>query len=199
MDLYATKAAILARLDPLVGRLAASTTVTPDRLTLAAVPVAIIGGCCLLASTAVPVILLAVPVLATTRLVLNLLDGAVARRSGRIHARGELYNEVGDRAADIAFLAPVAFLPGASAPVVLLGVLAAVMASFVGLAAKAAGGERLYRGILSKPGRMVLLSVCAVAAIPVGPPAWTVFGPVLLVGAILTLIERLIVAVRRLD
>ena len=98
MDLYATKAATLARLDPLIDRLAAAN-VSPDRLTLAAIPVAIVAGASLLASTLSPAWLIAVPVLAALRLVLNLLDGAVARRTGRMHPRGELYNEVGDRSA----------------------------------------------------------------------------------------------------
>ena len=43
----------------------------------------------------------------------------------------------------------------------------AVLASFTSVATKAAGGTRSYRGILSKPGRMVLLSVTAIAVIVV--------------------------------
>ncbi len=197
MDLYATKAATLARLDPLVGRLAAAN-VSPDQLTLAAIPVAVIAGACLLASTLSPAWLLAIPVLAVLRLVLNLLDGALARRTGRIHPRGEVFNEVGDRIADIAFLAPVAFLPGASATVVLLGVIGAILASYVGIVAKAAGGERIYRGVLSKPGRMLLISVCSIAVILVGTDVWAVFGVLLLAGTALTLLERIVVAIRRL-
>ena len=124
------------------------------------------------------------------RIVLNLLDGNMARRTGKIHPRGELYNELGDRLADVAFLAPVAFLPGASPQIVLLGVLMGVMASYVGITAKAAGGERIYRGILSKPGRMALLVVCCLWAFVAGPAdtlAWAVFGPILLAGTTLTL------------
>ena len=197
MNLYATKAAFNARLVPLVDRLAA-TGVAPDAVTLVAVPVAVLAGACLLASPAVPALLLLVPVLAGLRLVLNLLDGNLARRTNRMHARGELYNEVGDRVADVAFLAPVAFLPGASMPVVLLGVLVGMLASYVGITTRAAGGARIYRGILSKPGRMVLLGTCAVAAFAAGPSAWTVFGPLLLAGTLLTLAERLVVALRQL-
>ena len=200
MNLYATKGAINARLVPLVDRLA-KAGVTPDQVTLAAVPVAVLGGACLLLSTSVPVLLLAVPLLVVIRLLLNLLDGNMARRTGMIHPRGELYNELGDRLADVALLAPVAFLPGASPQIVLLGVLMAVMASYVGITAKAAGSERIYRGILSKPGRMALLVVCSVWAFVAGPAdtlAWSVFGPILLVGATLTLLERIVVAVRRL-
>src|SRR5438309_10525219 len=104
MGLYVAKAGIVGRLSPLVDALAVRG-VSPDAITLAAVPVALVGGACIVASTVVPGLLIAVPFLAATRLVLNLLDGALARRTGRSHPRGELYNEVGDRVADIAFLA----------------------------------------------------------------------------------------------
>lgn len=149
--------------------------------------------------TTVPGTLLLVPVLAGLRLLLNLLDGALARRTGRIHPRGELYNELGDRLTDICFLAPVAFLPGADQRLVLLGVIGAVFASYAGLAPRAAGGERIYRGILSKPGRMALLGVNSIAVVLLGPDAWVAFGPLLLLGTVLTAIERILVAIRRLE
>jgi CDP-diacylglycerol--glycerol-3-phosphate 3-phosphatidyltransferase len=201
MNLYATKGAVNTRLVPLVDRLSRAG-VTPDQVTLAAVPVALVGGACLLVSTQVPVLLLAVPLLIVIRIVLNLIDGNLARRTGRIHPRGELFNEVGDRLADIAFLAPVAWLPGASASLVLLGVLGGVLASYVGITSRAAGGERIYRGILSKPGRMALLLVCSLWAFAEGPGsnnAWLVFGPLLLLGTTLTVIDRLIIAIRHLE
>jgi CDP-diacylglycerol--glycerol-3-phosphate 3-phosphatidyltransferase len=197
VDLYAGKAAMLARLAPVVDRLVAAG-VSPDAITLAALPVALLAGAALLLSASVPGLLLAVPVLAGIRILLNLLDGAAARRSGRQHPRGELLNELGDRLADVAFLAPVAVLPGASAVIVLLGVIGGILASYVGITTRAAGGERLYRGILSKPGRMALVSVSAIGYLVAGPGAWTIFGPALLIGTILTLVERVAIAVRRL-
>lgn len=200
MDLYASKGALNARLLPIVDRLAARG-VAPDHVTLAAIPVAVAGGACILAAPTVPVALLAVPLLATLRLVLNLLDGALARRTGRAHPRGELLNELGDRVADIALLAPVAALPGADPVVVLAGVLAALLASYVGVVARAAAGERIHRGILSKPGRMVLLAACSTWALLAGrdgPSPWGAFGVLLLAGGLLTLAERIAVAIRRL-
>ena len=157
------------------------------------------AGACILASPTVPALLLLVPSWPALRLVLNLIDGALARRTGQTHARGEFYNEVGDRLTDLAFLVPVAFVPGADRRLVLLGALGAVLASFVGLATRAAGGERIYRGILSKPGRMVLVGAFSVAAFVVGPSAWGPFGPLLLIGTALTALERIVVGIRRLD
>lgn len=198
MDWYRSKQATVGRLSGIVGRLAAAG-VTADAVTLSAVPVALLGGLCLLLSPAVPAVLVLVPVAAGLRLALNLVDGALARATGRAHARGELLNEVVDRIADLALLGPVAFLPGAQRETVLLGLTGAVLASFVGVASRAAGGARLYRGILSKPGRMALLAVSAIAVLLIGPGAWGPFGPVLLVGTVLTAIERFVGAARSLS
>jgi len=201
MDLYATKDAFNARLIPVVDGLAAAG-VTPDQVTLTAVPVAVVGGLCLLASPTAPILLAAVPLLALLRLLLNLIDGNMARRTGASHARGELYNEIGDRLADVAFLAPAAFVPGAWRASVLLGVLGAVLASYVGITCRAAGGQRIYDGVLSKPGRMALLSAfCLWALLPSVDPAssWHWFGPLLLAGTTLTLVERLVIALRQLS
>lgn len=105
---------------------------------------------------------------------------------------------MGDRSADVLMLAPAAFVPGAIAPAVWAGVVLALLASFTSVATKAAGGTRTYRGILSKPGRMALLSVFSIAVLLLGPDAWWPFGPLLAIGAGLTLVERLVVAVREL-
>jgi hypothetical protein len=45
---------------------------------------------------------------------------------------------------------------------------------------------------------MALLSVAAVAAFINGPAAWGWFGPILLIGTALTVVERLVVGIRRL-
>ena len=195
MDWYRSKSGIVERLGGVVDRMAAAG-VSPDAVTLAAVPVSIAGGLAVLASTSVPLFLLVVPVAAAARLVLNLVDGALARATGRSHPRGEVFNEVGDRLSDIALMAPVAFVPGSQRETVLLGVTFALLASFVGVVTKTAGGDRLYRGVLSKPGRMALLAVFAILALVLGPQAWGPFGPILLVGTALTAAERLVVGVR---
>jgi CDP-diacylglycerol--glycerol-3-phosphate 3-phosphatidyltransferase len=197
LDLYRSKPAILRRLDRAVRGLA-NAGVSADALTLAAIPLGLLGGIALLVSPTIPATLLLVPLVVGVRLVLNLLDGALARLTDRVHPRGELYNEVGDRIADICLIAPVAFLPGAQREIVLLGVVGAVFASYAGLAPRAAGAERIYRGVLSKPGRMLLLSIFALAVLVLGPSAWAPFGPLLLIGTFLTAVERIAIGVRRL-
>ena len=190
VNLYRTKPAFVRALEPAVG-FCVRHDIRADTLTLLAVPVALAGGAAIVASPVVPALLLLVPVAAAARLVLNLLDGAVARRTGATHPRGELYNELGDRVADVLLLGAPALLPGVEGRAVLLGVLLAVLASYTGVVTRAAGSERLYHGILAKPGRMVLLAVAAPGSLVWGVTAWHAFAALLIAGAGITLLVRL--------
>jgi phosphatidylglycerophosphate synthase len=191
------KPAITRALEPVLAALERAR-VSPDAVTLAAIPVGALAGAAILLSPQLPALLLLVPIAAGLRLLCNLLDGALARRTGRVHPRGELYNELGDRSADVLMLAPVAVVPGAIGQLVWIGVVLALLASFASVATRAAGGPRTYRGVLSKPGRMALLSIFAVAVVIAGEDAWWPFGPLLVAGTALTLAERVRVALREL-
>ncbi len=160
--------------------------VSADALTLGAVPLAALGGLCLALSDSLPVLLLAVPFLAATRLILNLIDGQVARETGTTHPVGELLNELGDRVSDLLFIGGLAFVAAVGPTLALAAVVAALLSSYAGVAAKAAGVPRQYGGIMSKPGRMIALSVAAPLAFlaadswPLTAAAW-----VILVGALI--------------
>ena len=197
INLYRLKPASLRAVEPLVA-FCLRRGVQPDTLTLLAVPVALAGAVAIGVSPLLPGLLLLVPVAAALRLVLNLLDGAVARRTGASHPRGELYNEIGDRVGDVLLLGAPALVPDVEGRAVLLGVLLAVLASYVGITVRAAGGRRLYHGILAKPGRMVLLAVAAPLSLAAGPVAWNGYAVVLIVGAALTFAARSRTALRDL-
>jgi CDP-diacylglycerol---glycerol-3-phosphate 3-phosphatidyltransferase len=197
--LYRTKPAAQRLVRPLVDA-CVSRGVRADVVTLAAVPVAALGGVCLALSGAVPVLLLVVPVLAAVRLILNLIDGQVARRTGTSHPWGEVLNELGDRVADVLFIGGLTFV-AAVGPLLALGaVTAAVLASYAGVVARAVGASRQYGGVMSKPGRMTVLAVTAPLALvladdwPLVAGAWLI-----LAGSLLTLAQRLRSTRRRLD
>jgi CDP-diacylglycerol---glycerol-3-phosphate 3-phosphatidyltransferase len=169
------------------------TGVSPDAVTLAAVPVAALGGVCLALSANVPALLLAVPVVAAARLVLNLLDGLVARRTGRTHPMGEVWNEVGDRLADTLFIGGLAFVPGVDPRIALAAVVGALLASYAGLAVRAAGGRRQFGGVMSKPGRMAALALAAPVAFATGDVGWLVGAAwVIVAGTLVTLVQRVV-------
>jgi phosphatidylglycerophosphate synthase len=176
------------------------TGVSPDVVTVAAVPVAALGGVCLALSANLPALLLAVPVLAALRLVLNLLDGLVARRTGRTHAMGEVWNEIGDRLADTLFIGGLVFVPDVDSRLALAAVVGALLSSYAGLAVRAAGGRRQYGGVMSKPGRMAALAVAAPLAFVSGDSVWLAAAAWVIVGGTLvTLVERLVAGWRELE
>jgi CDP-diacylglycerol--glycerol-3-phosphate 3-phosphatidyltransferase len=189
--LYRTKPAAQRLVEPLVDACVARG-VSADVVTLAAVPVAALGGLGLALSDAAPVLLLAVPFAAAARLVLNLIDGQVARRTGTTHPFGEVLNEVGDRVADVLFIGGLAFVAAVGPLLALAAVVAALLASYAGAVARATGAPRQYGGVMSKPGRMVVLAVAAPLAFfvddgwPLVAGAWLI-----LIGSLLTLAQRL--------
>jgi CDP-diacylglycerol--glycerol-3-phosphate 3-phosphatidyltransferase len=189
--LYRSKPAAQRIVSPLVD-LCVTRGIPADAVTLAAVPVAAVGGICLALSDAWPLLLLAVPFLAATRLILNLIDGQVARRTGATHAWGEVLNELGDRVADVLFIGGLAFVAAVGPALALSAVVAALLASFAGVVARASGVPRQYGGIMSKPGRMIVLAVGAPLAYlidagwPLSLGAWLI-----LAGSLITLAQRL--------
>jgi CDP-diacylglycerol--glycerol-3-phosphate 3-phosphatidyltransferase len=188
--LYRVKPGVQRLLRPLEEVLVAKG-VSADTLTLAAVPVAALGGLALAFSSELPVLLLTVPLLASVRLVLNLLDGQVARRTGTTHPMGELLNEVGDRVADALFIGGLAFVAGVGPLLALSAVIASLISSYVGISARAIGVPRQYGGIMSKPGRMIALSVAAPVAFFVsGSWPLVIAAVVILIGSLVTAAQR---------
>lgn len=171
-----------------------------DIVTWMAVPVGAAGGAGLAASGTVPWLLLLVPVAAAIRLGLNLLDGMVARASGSAHPLGELWNELADRLADVLFIGGMALQPAVGPALPLLAALGAVLASYAGITARAAGGRRQYGGVMSKPGRMGTLAVVALLAFITADSWWLTAGCwVILIGTALTLVQRIGAARRELS
>jgi CDP-diacylglycerol--glycerol-3-phosphate 3-phosphatidyltransferase len=169
-----------------------SRGISADAVTLSAVPVAALGGLCLALSDSVPALLLLVPLLASIRLILNLLDGLVARRTGTTHAMGELYNELGDRLSDTLFIGGLAFVAAVGPMLAFAAVIMALLASYVGVTARALGAPRQYGGVMSKPGRMIALSIAAPLAWLSGESWALVLATwIILLGSLLTMLQRI--------
>lgn len=199
MGLYRLKPASQRLVRPLEDALVARG-VHPDTLTALSVPVALAGGLAFAFSDELPALLLAVPFLAAARLVLNLLDGMVARRTGTAHPLGEIWNELADRLGDTLFLGGLAFTPAVDPRLAAGAVIAALLASYVGITAKAAGGRRQYLGVMSKPGRMIVVAAGAPLAFVTTDGRWlAAVAAVVLVGALITLAQRLRAAAQELE
>jgi len=149
-----------------------SRRVHPNLVTLAGVGCAGLLGAVLAVSSRWPILALVVAPLAIGRLAANALDGLVARRTGLASARGELFNEFGDRVADAAVFVGLALNSAVFAPLAWGVLVLALLSSYLGLAAKAVGSQRIFGGLLAKADRMILLAAFAPVALMLGPQAW---------------------------
>jgi CDP-diacylglycerol--glycerol-3-phosphate 3-phosphatidyltransferase len=165
--------------------------VHPDELTLAALGLSVAGGVAIACSPALPPLLLAVPLVVLARLALNALDGQVARRLGLARPWGEVLNEVSDRGADLALLGGVLFLPGIH-PAWSAALIAVLLASYTGIAGRAAGGRRQYGGLMGKADRMLTLAGAApLAMLWDGVTVFSCCLGLILAGALVTVAQRL--------
>lgn len=162
MGLYAIKPAFVAGLRP-VEELVVAREVSANALTGAALGVAALTAGAIVAGGVVdPRWWLAVAPLSLVRMTLNVLDGAVARRTGTSTTTGAVLNELGDRVADVATL--TACVVVATPVLALVAALAAVLTSFVAVTAQAVIGERSTAGPMGKADRVLVLSLAGLLA-----------------------------------
>lgn len=181
--LYALKPWYAGRLSP-VRRWLVAAHMPPSAITAAGV---FFGGCAggaLALLRPGPTAGVVVAALLAGRLACANLDGGVARDSGRSTRRGAVFNEVGDRLAELAALAGCV----AIAPLWLVCAtgLAATMPSWVALSGAAAGLGRVQGGPVGKTERCLLLALLGGTGLVVA------FLSIIAVGSALTAIVRLV-------
>jgi archaetidylinositol phosphate synthase len=99
--------------------------------------------------------------------VLDLLDGKVAKLTGKASARGDYLDHAIDRFADTAFIVGIAFSGMARVEWGVAAAVATLLTSYMGTQAQAVGMKRNYAGLLGRADRMVLLLV-----LPLAELAW---------------------------
>ncbi|MGH2705108.1 MAG: CDP-alcohol phosphatidyltransferase family protein [Actinomycetota bacterium] len=188
MGIYAIKPAFRRRLAG-ASRWCVRHGVSADTLTLAGVVASLAGGAGLAGGVQRRWLLLVVPVLAIGRTALNALDGMVAGEAGTARPFGEVLNELADRVSDAAWFVGLGFAAGMFPA--LAALVLAYLSSQVGVATKAAGGPRVYAGIMGKADRMVLLSAASLLAVPIGLVVLTWAAWIAAAGAAVTIAQRL--------
>lgn len=166
--------------------------VHPDYLTLSALALSIIGGAALYGSLWAWWLVLLIPPIAIGRTALNALDGLVARDTGLARPWGEVLNEFSDRLSDVALMTGLALAPGSNGALGAVAIVMMLLSSYLGTAAKAAGGRRQYGGIMGKADRMIYLSIASVVAFLFsGLPIFTYFLAIVIAGLFVTILQRL--------
>jgi CDP-diacylglycerol--glycerol-3-phosphate 3-phosphatidyltransferase len=166
--------------------------VHPDNLTLSALALSIIGGLALYSSQWAWWLVLLVPPIAIGRTALNALDGLVARDTGLARPWGEVLNEFSDRLSDVALMTGLALAPGSNTTLGAAAMVMMLLSSYLGTAAKAAGGRRQYGGVMGKADRMIYLSIASVVAFFFSAvPIFTYFLVLMIAGLFVTILQRI--------
>jgi phosphatidylglycerophosphate synthase len=135
--------------------------IPPDAISYLSIVAALAAALCFWKSGRNAWLLIIAPLFCYLRLWFNMLDGMVAVAAGKASARGEIVNDLPDRISDVIIFIGVAY-SGLMNPVI--GYWTAILSLFtayVGLFGQAIGGQREFGGIMSKPWRMVALSLGA--------------------------------------
>jgi archaetidylinositol phosphate synthase len=150
-----------ARIHPYIVRLARPFLGwSPDRLSWTALALATAAG---IAAAAVrwstPLLFLPVSLLVFGAGLFDVLDGEVARETGRQSPRGDLLDHVLDRYADVVLVVGIAISGFVNPVLALLALVSLLLASYMGTQAQAVGQGRQYAGLLSRADRLVVLAL----------------------------------------
>lgn len=94
-----------------------------------------------------------------SRLLLNLMDGQVARALDLADDWGEVKNEFGDRLADSLIFIAIGISGYAQTGLAFISLTLILLVSYLGILGKALGGQRVYGGLFGKGDRMVSLAI----------------------------------------
>ncbi len=108
-----------------------------------------------------PLLFLAVSGLILVSGLFDIVDGEVARTTGRASVKGDFLDHLFDRYADIALVLGFAASGFADPVLALLALASLLLTSYVGTQAQAVGEGRLYAGLLSRADRLLVLAAAA--------------------------------------
>lgn len=131
----------------------------PDRLSWLSLGLSLVAAA--LAASAhwtTPAVFLGVGVLVFLGGSFDVLDGEVARRTGRASPRGDFLDHALDRYADLAILLGIAASGFAYPLLALLALVSLLLTSYMGTQAQAVGAGRAYGGLLTRADRLLILS-----------------------------------------
>jgi archaetidylinositol phosphate synthase len=148
-------------LKPLVNML---SVFNPNFLTFLGLLFSLCAGACFVMAAAFNKWLLLVVILfILLRMAFNVLDGMVARQTGRTSAYGEALAEFTDRLSDTGMLLGLVSSMLCTAGLGLLAIICILLASYVGILGKAVGAQRQFGGIMGKVDRLVLIILFCLA------------------------------------
>lgn len=190
MGIYSTKSMWQKALKPIVA-VSVRYHIHPDFFTYSAIGVSVVAGISLYLTGKNHRWLWLVAPCVLLRLLLNLLDGLVARELHLADTFGELKNEFGDRIADIVIFLGPAFGVYADFRLVIVLLSLILCISYLGILGKAMMGVRVYSGIYGKGDRMISLAIFSLyPAITGNLNSFNWFIALASLAALITIIQR---------
>lgn len=151
-SIYDIKPAFQQILRPLSNYLA-RRGVTPNQITLAALLLSFITGCLIAFYPAETEVMFLVPITLFLRMMLNAIDGMIAREHQMKTALGIFLNELGDVLSDVFIYLPFACLPAISGSLIVAIVILSIMTEMTGVIAIQVASSRRYDGPMGKSDR----------------------------------------------
>ena len=191
MGIYATKSKWQKGLEPIV-TFCVRHRIHPDLFTYGALALSLAVGLVLATAGSNQAWLWLVPPSLILRLLLNLLDGLVARGLGVADAMGEVKNEFGDRIADAAIFLGICSGGYADPRLAALAIVLILCISYLGILGKVVAGARVYGGVFGKGDRMITLAAFTIYPILTGDLAsYNTYLAVAALPAFVTILQRL--------
>ena len=138
--------------------------VTANEITVVAIVFSFGIGVLFWEASAVPLFFLALPIGLLVRMILNALDGMMAREFGQTSRLGEVLNEVGDVVSDVFIFFPLLKYHSESLYWVVAFIVLSVLNEFAGVIGKGLGGQRRYEGPMGKSDRALLMGIYGLLA-----------------------------------
>jgi len=154
-------AAVFRRTGDAATRFCLYRGIHPDAISYLSIVAALIAAICFWKSSARPWLLIIAPFFCYLRLWFNMLDGLVAFAAGKASRRGEILNDLPDRISDVAIFVGIAHSGLMNLLIGYWTAIFAVLTAYVALLGQGLGVQRQFGGIMSKPWRMVALSIGA--------------------------------------
>ena len=155
---YKIKPAFQKLLTPLL-RMLKRLGVTPNSLTVLAILLSLVLGYLFSQAESHNIYFLYVTLGLLVRMMLNALDGMMARIYEMQSRTGEVLNEVGDVVSDVAIFFPLLFLEDLDFRLAFCFIILSVVNEFCGIIGKVMGGERRYDGPMGKSDRATFVGV----------------------------------------
>jgi phosphatidylglycerophosphate synthase len=191
LGIYATKSKWQKMLGPAVD-FCVKRRIHPDVFTYTALALSLLAAFALyLAGINKDWLWIAPPCL-LARLLLNLMDGQVARSLNLADTWGEAKNEFGDRLADAAVFGALGLGGYANTKLTLVVLAFILCTSYLGILGKALGGVRIYGGLFGKGDRMISLALFTLyPAITGNLASYNYYLGVAALAALVTILQRL--------